>query len=107
MTEIDRHREPYRGYGFALLLPAASILHAHHQGYLACVGIAGEAALRKFPPGAFCTTGFVAHLAGAPYALGTMHPVELAPAMAEVIRAAQARDPHIVWKFLGRAYDGT
>ena len=90
---------PYRGYGFTLLLLAASILHAYHQGYLACVGIASEAMLRRMPPGSFRATGFVIHMAGTAYALGTMRPAELAPIMAEIVRAAQERDPRIVWQF--------
>jgi GNAT superfamily N-acetyltransferase len=95
--------KPYRGQGFSVLLLAASLLHAHQRAYVACVAVAGEAALRKLPPGAFHPTGFVTHLSGVRYELGTFLPAELAAPMAALVHSARMRDSRIAWELPWRA----
>lgn len=95
--------KPYRGQGFGVLLLAASLLHAHQRGYVACVAVVGEDALRKLPRGAFHPTGFVTHLSGIRYELGTFLPAELAAPMAALVHRARARDSRIAWELPWRA----
>ena len=95
--------KPYRGQGFGVLLLAASLLHAHQRGYVACVAVAGEDALRKLPRGAFHPTGFVTHLAGVRYELGTLLPAELAAPMAASVHRARTSDSRIAWELPCRA----
>lgn len=95
--------EPYRGQSFGVLLLAASQLHAYQRGHVACVAMAGEDVLRKLPQGAFHPTGFVTHLSGVRYELGTLLPAELAAPMAALIHGARVRDPRIGWELPWRA----
>lgn len=44
----------------ALLLFAGAMLHAHHRGYAACVGLPNQAALTRLPPNMFHAAGLVA-----------------------------------------------
>lgn len=94
---------PYRGQGFGVLLLAASLLYAYRRGYLACVALTGEDALRKLPRGAFHPTGFATHLSGVRYELGTLLPAELAASMAALVHGARVRDSRIAWELPWRA----
>jgi hypothetical protein len=88
----------HRGQGLAPLLFAGMMLHAHHRGDVACVGMPNEASLARLPHNTFHTTGLVSHLAGMRYELGLFVLAEIATIMSEIVRAARARDPRIVWQ---------
>jgi hypothetical protein len=90
--------QPHRGQGLAPLLFAGMMLHAHHQGHVACVGMPNDATLARLPRNAFHTTGLVTHLAGTRYELGLFVLSEIATTMSEIVHAARVRDPRIVWQ---------
>lgn len=90
--------KPYRGQGLAPLLFAGMMLHAHHRGDAACVGMPNEASLARLPRNTFHTTGLMAHLAGERYELGLFVLAEIATTMSEMVHAARVRDPRIVWR---------
>jgi hypothetical protein len=90
--------QPYRGQGLAPLLFAGMMLHTHHHGHAACVGMPNEASLARLPRNTFHTTGLATHLAGTRYELGLFVLAEIATLMSEIVQAARARDPRIVWQ---------
>jgi hypothetical protein len=92
--------QAHRGNRMAVLGWAGSMLLACHRGYPACLGIANQAALTRMAS-AFHTVGLSSELSGVRYELGLLFPAQIAPRMAEIVHAAVARDPDLVWRVPG------
>lgn len=94
----------YRGQGLALLLLAASLLHARRQGRAIGVGIPNDACKAAMPRGAFRPSGLSTHLSGVRYELGTFDLDALAGPLTDLLRTACRRDPDLVIRHPGAAH---
>ncbi|MDI1437457.1 hypothetical protein [Polyangium sorediatum] len=90
--------KPYRGRGLAKLLLAGCVLHAHHRGYAACVGMVAGGALEMMPDGFFHGSGFTTSQGGVRYELGAFVPAQIAEKVENLVDEACQHQRSIVWE---------